>query len=313
MRKIAAYFLLSIFLVLTGCTKTPSPNPSGSPPLVVVSIPPYKQFVTKIAGKTVNVISAVPDQYDPHVFELTPGKLNELTVASLWIGVHEPFEEKIVPILQRDNASFKYLDLTTRVPLIKFTEDTKQLVDDGHHHHDDEKPCCSKEGYDRHIWMSPKLALLQAKNIKNALVDMFPEFATLYEENYLQFLSELKELNRDLEKALAPFRGDSILVNHASLGYFCHDFGLHQLAIEVEGKALLPHQLKKIESTVHEAGISCMLVMPQFEDKGAVEIAKQLDLKIARIDPLEADYLTNLRFIASVISGCKPTRHVAAD
>jgi len=316
MKRLFVLFFSALLLV--SCSNQENtPDPTGSAPLVVVSIPPYKQFVSKIAGDTVTVMSAVPEQYDPHIFEITPGRLNELSSANLWIGVHEHFEQKIIPILQRDNKAFKYLDLTTRVPLLRFSEDTTQLIPQHDHHHGDhhhnDQGCCSKEGYDRHIWMSPKLSLLQAKIIKEALSNLLPEFAKLYEKNYQAFLAELTNLNSELLRALEPVRGRSLVVNHASLGYFCHDFGLHQLALETEGKSLLPHELKSIEQVIRHDQISCIYVMPQFGDKSSGEIAKQLNLNIVHIDPLEEDYIDNMRYITSMILGCKLNENASPD
>lgn len=310
MRRALALFLIP--LLFLACSKDSTPDPSGAPPLVVVSIPPYKQFVNKIAGDTVIVMSAVPEQYDPHIFEITPGMINEFTVANLWIGIHEPFESKIIPLLQRDNKSFKYVDLTTRVPLLRFQEDTTQLIESDHHHHE-KQGCCNQEGYDRHIWMSPKLAIMQAKIIKNALINLLPEFADTYEANYQKFAAELSALNTTLTQSLKPIQGSSIVVNHASLGYFCHDFGLHQLALETDGKALLPHQLSLIEEHVRRDQLTCIYVMPQFEEKSSVEIAKQLQLSVVRIDPLEQDYLKNVRDIANAILGCKLKHNGSTD
>lgn len=302
MKKVFA--LLLIALLFVACEKK-YPDPSGSPPLVIVSIAPYEQIVERIAGKTVIVESAVPENYDPHIYEITPKRLNLLSSASLWIGVHEPFEHKIVPLIQSLTQNFRYLDLTTRVPLLKFAKDTKPLLPEEHDHHHGDQKCCGKEGFDRHIWMSPKLMITQAKAIRDALIDLLPEFTAKYNENYTRLANELADLNATSTATLMPYNGSGIIVNHASLGYFCDDFNLKQFALETEGKALLPHQLEELETAVKTYNIGCIFILPQFDDRGAQQIAKALKLKTEKIDPLKRDYLSNIKQIVQQIVECK--------
>ena len=146
---------------------------------------------------------------------------------------------------------------------------------------------------------------MQAKVIKETLVDLIPGNSSLYEENYKQFVEDLIAVNNALHRELAPLAGTALVVNHASMGYFCHEYELKQLALETDGKALLPGQLRDIQDVVTEYDIKCIYVMPQFENKGAYEIANQLKLTVASINPLSKDYLSNLRSIGTTISTCK--------
>lgn len=309
------YIVLALFF-LCGCSSQKVRDPSGERPLVIVSIPPYIDFVKRIAGDTVSVMTAVPLNADPHVYEITPKRINDLSSALLWIGVHEHFEHKIIPLIQRISKGFRYVDLTTKVPLLKFSQDTTNLAQSGehaHHHHEvhGNNSCCGKEGYDRHIWLSPKLAAMQARAIKSALTDLQPEFEPIYQANLDKFTKELDVLQTEIQTALRPYEGKGILINHAALGYFCHDFGLIQYAIETEGKELLPGQIAMIERAVKEHDIRCLFTLPQFENKGAKEIADQLNLKVVPIDPLKPDFIENMRYMTTLIIGC--SREETAD
>ena len=63
---------------------------------VVVSIPPYRFLVEQIVGETMHVFSAVEPHFDPHSCEIRPWQMEKIGGASLFIGVGEIFEQKLL-------------------------------------------------------------------------------------------------------------------------------------------------------------------------------------------------------------------------
>lgn len=138
--------------------------------------------------------------------------------------------------------------------------------------------------------------------IANVLIDLFPENATLYQENFNGLEKDLVQLDKDIDQELLPFKGDAILVSHPAFGYFCRDYGLTQLSIECEGKDPLPRDLEKIIQRSKTFNIRCVFLQQGFNNQGARILGKKLNLPNYEVKPFAEDYLENMREISNIIA-----------
>src|ERR1700722_8803074 len=259
-------------------------------PTVLVSIVPYAYFIEQIAQGRVDVELLVPSGADPHTYEPTPKQVQAAHRAKLWLRTGDPFEEKILKVLQKENTGLRPLQMWEGLPLLPLEEHAHC----SHHNH-------GHEAQDLHVWLSPKLAKIQAQKIEEALALLLPESRAFFEKNLTQFLTSLDQLDNEVSSILAPLKDRAILVSHPAFGYFCRDYGLLQLSIESEGKEALP---QKIALTLKEAAqhhVGCVITQGQYSPKAAELVAKKLQLPIFSIDPYAENYFENLRLLASVV------------
>ncbi|HSW86211.1 MAG TPA: zinc ABC transporter substrate-binding protein [Rhabdochlamydiaceae bacterium] len=272
--------------LLAGCEKSSNPPKTT----VLVSIPPYRYFVERIAGPDLVVQTIVPPGANPHLFEPSPKQAALLSDARLWLSIGESFEKKIKQVLKEQNPRLKIVDMKKGIPLLQSHEET----------------CvhCSKheEAKDLHIWLSPKLAQTQAKNIAACLIELFPENKEMYEKNVHDFLIDLDKLDHEIGELLEPMKNKAILVSHPAFGYLCNDYHLIQLSVESEGKDPLPQQIAQTLKLAKEFQVKNVLLQPQYNNKGAEMIAEMLKLPVFMLDPYSSDYIVNLRTIAAVIA-----------
>ncbi|MGE5196008.1 MAG: metal ABC transporter solute-binding protein, Zn/Mn family [Anaerolineae bacterium] len=288
------FFSCCFFLAfLSSCQKTDREK-SSLPPLISVSISPYSYFVERIAKETVRVHTLVPPGANPHLFEPTPKQAEFAGKSVLWLRVGEPFEKKILKVLQEKHPQLVTIDLAEGFSLLPLQED---LCSSKGHVHDID------EGKDRHLWLSPQLAMIQASKIASLLIQLFPENRSLYEKELSQLLIDLKTLDLEIAALLKPFQGQAILVSHPAFGYFCKEFGLIQLSIECEGKDPLPQSITQIIHLAEKYRIRSVLTQAQYSNKGAQLIAEKLHLPIHSFDPYSNDYCTNLHHLAELIAG----------
>lgn len=73
---------------------------------------------------------------------------------------------------------------------------------------------------------------------------------------------------------------------------------MQQVAIELEGKAPKPAQLKELIQHARENDIKIIFAQPQFSAKSAKLIAKEIGGEVAFVDPLAEDWSANLREVA---------------
>lgn len=180
----------------------------------------------------------------------------------------------------------------------------------GHGHHEHHKPEHHEHqghghhhgGLDPHIWLSPLLVKVQARNIYSSLVKIDPENKDFYKKNLNTFLKEIKVLDKKIEDILTAYKNKPFMVFHPSWGYFSLRYNLEQIAIEVNGKEPKPAQLINLvkEAKLHD--IKIVFVAPQFSQKGAKTISKSINANVVIIDPLDINWDENLIKVAKEIA-----------
>lgn len=263
-----------------------------SPPqshYVLVSVAPHKFFVEKIAGDSVKVGLMVPAGASSHSFEPTAKQILASAKADLWFIFGEFFEKRASQALQSHNPGLRLVDLRQGLDLI--TVDAKGTL----HSH---CSCCQVGQADPHIWMSPKLAKIQAQTIAEALSLTYPQQRDFYKKRLDLFLKELDDLDGDIAKILEPLKNRTIMVSHPAYAYFARDYQLIQKSIEFEGKDPTPRQLTEIMDEARNANIKTIFIQVQYNSKGARLIAKALGANVVTIDPYSENYLDSMHEIA---------------
>ncbi len=280
-------FLLSL-VVLAACGKSTAPT-TNQKPLILVSIAPYRFLTERIAGPGFDVQTVVPSAANPHSFEPTSNQVASMGRCQMWFRIGEPFENKIIPILQGRNPSLTVTDLRDGIDLIEEGHDL------GCHH-------CSMDHLDRHIWLSPKLAKDQAAIIERALSEQYPERSSEFQNNLSLLSDELTSLDGEIRDILKNVEKRTLLVSHPAFGYFCKDYNFVQLSVEYEGKDPRPKHLEEILRRAVTESAEVALALPQYNNKGAQLIAEKLNMPVRLIDPYSADYFNTMRKLAHMIA-----------
>jgi zinc transport system substrate-binding protein len=287
--------LLLIFLIpLCSCEK--KEGVKTEKPTVLVSVPPYAFFVKKIAPNEVNIETLVPVGANPHIYEASPKEVQRHQNAALWVYLGEAFDQRVLRFFQDGNKQIHILDISQGIDLLSVCGEDDLGIEAHHCHHSHD------EGKDLHIWLSPALAKIQAQKIAAALSTLLPESQEKFSANLQLFLNELDELDHQIAEMLTPVKGKAILVSHPAFGYFCQDYQLIQLSIEVEGKEPLPQHITEILGQIKHYSIQSILTEPQYSNKGAELLAESLHLPIHMVDPYAENYSENLLTIAKVIA-----------
>lgn len=273
--------LFFVFVVLLG-----GGNSFAAALPVCVSILPQKFFVERIGGDLVDVSVMVMPGASPATYEPSPRQMVGLSKAKAYFSIGVPFENGWLDRISGTNPSMVLIKTdqgVTKIPM--------EARHHGHagHEHEGGTP-------DPHIWLSPVLAEVIADNICEGLIDVDPENAKVYEANRDALRAELTSLDTEIRQKLAsvPDAKRTFMVFHPSWGYFAHEYGLHQVAIEVEGKSPSPRELAEIVEHGHDLGVSVVFVQPQFSSRSAQVIAAEINAEVTPLDPLAEDWAKNL-------------------
>lgn len=288
--------VLAIALILTfiwmgfsiAGMKRPTPDEIKKP-LVLVSVEPYAEMVNQLAGDSVDVISVIPAHVDPHNWEPTYKDMTKLQGAQVWFTIGEGFESKLAKKLHEVNPKMVIVNLNEKVRTL-----AHPTPHDGH-----------EDEFDTHTWLSPAIALTQARFMTTILADLVPLEDDKLKTNYLKLENELKELDANCAKSLLPYHGDILVVTHGAYTYYCEAFGLRQIVIEPSGgKEPLMGELSDLVSTLRQERerIVGIFIQPQHTNKAAKIMARDLDIQIFMLDPYAADYTETIRRLTMIIT-----------
>lgn len=289
------FALITILFGISSCEHASPQNNTNSSPKVLTTILPYKFFVDKITNGLVTADVVVPEGASSHTFEPTAKQMLNSSNADIWFVIGDPFEKKMALSLKEMNPKIKVVDLREEIP----NDLSIHTHSHCHHHcHNHHHQSSSIDSMDVHIWLSPRLAKIQAKVITAALIDSFPEHEKKFSEGLNQLLLELDQLDQEIASLLLPLKGRSIMVSHSAFSYFCQDYGLHQLSIECEGKDPKAYYAASTIDAAKRAGIQTIFIQKQCSNKGAFRVAEELGISTSYLNPYDLNYFDNMRSIA---------------
>lgn len=283
MRMILLLVLVLLVPLLGGCV---SQRDTTTQIKVATTIIPLGEFVHAVGGDRVRVTVLVPPGAEPHTFEPSPSQIREVADADIYVENGAGLESWMGSILQV-NPRMLVVDTSRGVNLTAGTDETGS---DG------------ETNMDPHIWLSPRDAMIQVRNICDGLVSVDPAGKDYYASNRDNYIIKLKELDLYLESTFADTKKKKFIVLHPAWTYFARDYGLTQIAIEVEEKEPGPRYLAEVVNTALANNITTVYVEPQYNPKMAEVISKEIKGKVVSIDDLATDYIENLKSVGDKIA-----------
>ncbi|HHH20852.1 MAG TPA: zinc ABC transporter substrate-binding protein [Nitratifractor sp.] len=277
----------------------------------VASIVPEATFVKAIGGDLVDVTAMVLPGNSPHSYEPKPSQMKDVSKADLYFPMDVEFEKAWLPKFKAQNSKMEIVDTLKGIKKIAMAahhhhdehaehEEHKEGADhDEHehegHHHDG--------GLDPHVWVSPVNVKVIAKNIYEALVKVDPKNEATYKKNYENFLKKIDETDAKIKETLSGLKqGTAFIIFHPAFGYFAKEYNLKQVPIEVEGKEPKPKELAHLMDKAKEEGARAIFAEPEFSDKSAQLIAKELNIPVIKISPMAENWSENLINFAKAIA-----------
>lgn len=275
------WIILGIIPSLSGMVWPTVAKAAGMVP-VFVSIVPQKYFVEKIGGKLADVSVMVEPGASPHNYEPKPRQMAALSKTKVYFAIGIEFENVWLEKIAAVNPNMLIIQTEAGI---------KKIPVKAHHRRGIKDP---------HVWLSPPLVMLQARNILGGFLAVDPAHRSIYEANYRKFIIEVVDLDAELRGILAG-KGQKIefMVFHPAWGYFAHAYGLEQVPVEIEGKDPKPAELQHLIEHARERAIRVVFVTPQFSTKSAEMVANAIGGQIASVDPLAEDWAKNLREVAT--------------
>lgn len=264
--RIKIVFIIIFLFLLSSCSENEETLPEEIK--ITVTLPPYADFVSRIAGNRAKINTLIPAGANAHSFEPKPEAMKEILISDIYFRVGEIFNfEQIFLNKIGSNNINNIVDCSADV----------NIIDN-----------------DPHIWLSPSNVKIISDNILKALIDHSPHHRNYFVNNRDRFIEQLDSLGQLIENRLKNKKNRILLVYHPAWKYFTQHFNLKEIAIEKEGKSPKARDLKEFIYDVKQNGAECLFYDPHFDNSAVTTIATSLGLEISTLNPLPSNYLNNL-------------------
>lgn len=256
---------------------------------VWVGIAPQAYFVERIGGDFVDIGVLIGPGQSHEMFDPTPKDIALLSRSDVYFEAGLPFEQRLVERISGMASHFNAIDTKQGITL-------RSSDDQGHTH-----GASGEEGPDPHTWLDPQLVKIEARHMCDALKQLDPAQAAIFEANYTAFARDLDRVDSTIAAILAPLAGRVIYVYHPAFGYFTDRYHLRQVPVELEGKEPGAEQLGALIAQARREKAETIFVQREYSAKTAEAVAREIGARIVVLDPMSRDYLNNLMQMATAI------------
>jgi zinc transport system substrate-binding protein len=205
-------FVVVLILILASSVLR-DPDSDDDRTKVVATFYPLAYMAESIGGDRVSVTTMVPYNTELHSWQPAPQDIVRTEDAEVIVYNGGPADhwlvDDVLPVI--DSAGKVIVNTTTGVDYIAGGDE-----DEG--------------GIDPHTWLSPRRAMVQARNVYDALCEADPEGLEYFTERFSALnatLTDLDQQYRSLENATVP----GIIVSHSALGYLAYDYSFTQYGV----------------------------------------------------------------------------------
>ena len=273
----AAVLMVLIAVLATNLFEREETNPD-----VMASFYPFYDITQRISGEEIDVEPLVPPGTEPHSFELSPSDRMKVEDAKVFISTgvsFERWEEEVT-----DSVDTRIVDSSKGIELLEAEHEHSHDHDEGNDHHDHEH----YGDYDTHYWVSPTNAKIIAENIKEALIEEFPEKSEEIERNAEQFMGEMDRLDEEFETRLSGCDKDTIVTAHAAFAYLGNDYDFSQ--VPIHGISPMseptPSQIEEIIKVTEEKELQYIFYEELVDPRVAENIAEESGVETLVLNPV---------------------------
>ncbi|MHB1152681.1 MAG: metal ABC transporter solute-binding protein, Zn/Mn family [Eubacteriales bacterium] len=281
LKNIISVTLMLVILSLSGCGENDSVDMTISKPIIAVTIIPQKTFVEAVCGELAEVIALIPPGHSPENYEPAPAAIEKISDAALYFTVGVQAEKAGI---LGDFGDIKIISLEEEVAAV-YPERT-----------------FGPGERDPHIWLSPKRVKIMIEIILRELITLDPANQITYENNAAAYISQLNELDEQINSALEGVKNKKFIVYHPAFGYIADDYGLIMYSLEEEGKEATARHLQDMIDLAKNENIKAIFYQEEIDSRQSAAFAEEIGGKTIQLSPLDADYISNLKNMAKILA-----------
>lgn len=268
-------FKALLVLCVSGCLYAQLSTSLSTPLKVVASFTVIKDFVERVGGDLVEVVSIVGPNGDPHSYTPTPQDVCRFANADVVFinGLH--LDNWVKKLLSASNRQEKVFEVTAGINP-RLVQEEQGLV-------------C-----DPHAWHDPKNAVIYVQNIREILVMLDPAHAEIYRQRAQEYIKKILKLYDYIASLYQdlPETSRVVMTAHEGFGYYGRAFNLYfyaPMGMSTEEEAR-PRDLARLIKTIGKYGMKVLFAESISNDKVISQIAHETGVELG--EPLYSDSLS---------------------
>ena len=255
---------------------------------VVTTLPDLADWVSRIGGERVEVVSLLQGVEDPHTYEPRVSDVKALAGARVLVEVGLGLEEWVAGLVENArNSQLLVVEAGAGLAMADLGEDRG-----GEHH----------PGGNPHVWLDPANAARMCDRIAQVLEVADPPGGAFYQEN-------LKAYQNSLATAAAAIRGrvqaldDRRFISyHPAWPYFARALGLEVAAVitPIPGQEPSARKVVALVKQIREQRLRVLVTEPQLPSEIPDLLAEETGIAVITLSPIVGsgsarDYLGQLQ------------------
>jgi zinc transport system substrate-binding protein len=238
-----------------------------------------KNVVGARPGVQVDVL--IPGSQGPHDYQLTPGDMNKINDADLFVANGLYLDEFITDAARKARPGLKIVEAAAGITPIYSTRESYWMRSD---QGDEESP----QGINPHAFASPEEAARMVAAIASALAEADPAGAADYRRNAEHYAAALTALAAEFKAVAAAAPDKKIVTFHNAFDYLARDSGLviEGVIETAPGQAPAAGDLARLADRIRSARVAAIFSEPQFSPRLAQVLAAETGVKTYELDPV---------------------------
>ena len=301
-------FLLigSVAALLSACgtSVTPDSNTTSQDSdtiVIATSFYPLTHVAEQVGGDLVEVRQVAAQGSDPHTYEPTPSQMKQIFESDVFIyngAGQDTYAERIHDELEDDVIVLVATELVERMAYEEEEHDDHEDHDDHEEHHDHEDEHDDHEGHDDHehgewdphVWLDPQRVQVIVDAIASELSAIDPSRAKQFGANARAYVSELRDLDKDMHTGLSNCALDGVIVSHDAFRYLAnrYDFHTHEIAGLSPSAKPSPARLAELTHIAEDEGIRHVFFETQVSSALSNTLANEIGAETLVLHSIEA-------------------------
>ena len=300
MKRPILSMLLSVLLLLPGCTQAPSGSSQEEGLTVLATTYPVYLFARTVAqgveGVTVERLNTGSVSC-LHDYTLSVDDMKKIEGADVIAMNGAGLEDFMDDALAASSAAV--IDCSQGVALLENADHIHEEGDGGHDH----------GHWDPHYWMDPGNAAVMVRNLQEGFALADPDHGDAYARNGEEAAGQLPSFAGDCTQALEGAEGAALITFHDGFQYFAQAFDLNILKAieEEEGSEASAMEINEITQLVKEHQLPVIFTEVNGSDATANAISRETGCQVAQLTmlmdgPEEGDLSTYLEGVRSNVN-----------
>lgn len=251
---------------------------------VLTSVLPVFCFAANVAGDLADVENLLPEAVDPHEYQLSPADLRKLDGADLilinGLGL-EAWLDKAFRAAQ--GKPHRIVEVSTGLGSKLIGTSPEKLAQAN------PSPGDGPHLANPHVWLDPTLAAHCVTNILTALRQADPAHTEAFAIRARDYITRLQALDSELAGKFTGLKAAPFITYHDAFPYFVRHYGLTLAGVveEVPEVSPSPQYLAHLSQTARQKKVRALFYDSPTPPRLARQIARDLSLKLERLDPME--------------------------